>query len=169
MGGTRSVGSSRTEVSWDLLVRLSGVALFVLLIIAYASEEYGHTYPLVGYGIAAVLAVNLFWLIVRPNDGSLLPIDYDPRAIKARFRHGDRAPKAIVFLFFVLAAPALCALILMLLTHMIWGTTWIDEMHEVVAHFVVGLVALYVATVALASIHHVEDHLSRIFRGSKRS
>ena len=168
MSDARS-SSSRTEVSWDLFVRSSGAALLVLLIIAYASEEYEHTHLLIGYGIAALLAVNIFWLIVRPHDGSLPRITYDPRVIKARLQHADRVPKVFASLFLILAAPALCALILMLLTHTIWGTTWIDEMHEVVAHFAIGLVALYVAIVAVASIYYTEQHLSRIFGGSKRS
>jgi hypothetical protein len=66
-------------------------------------------------------------------------------------------------LFLVLAALPLCALVMIFVTHTIWGATWIDEMHEVVAYFVVGLVALYGAIVAVASIQYVDERLRRIF------
>jgi len=67
-----------------------------------------------------------------------------------------------------LAALPLCALILMLLTHTLWGTTWIEEMHEVVAYFAVGLVAFYVAMVGIASSGHIEDRLRKMFGGNRR-
>lgn len=65
----------------------------------------------------------------------------------------------------ILAALPLCALILMMLTHSLWGTVWIDEMHEVVAYFVVGLVAFYVVMVGVASSGHIEDRLRKMFGG----
>jgi Na+/H+-dicarboxylate symporter len=66
-----------------------------------------------------------------------------------------------------MAALPLCAVILMLLTHTIWGATRIDEMHEVVAYFAVGLVAFYVVMVGIASIGHVENRVRKLFKGNK--
>lgn len=66
-----------------------------------------------------------------------------------------------------LATGSLCALFLMLLTHTLWGTTWIDEMHEVAAYFAVGLVAFYVAMAGIASSGHIEDRLRKMFGGNK--
>ena len=137
----------------------------MLLIIAYATgEEYPHTHRMIGYGIAVLLAVSIFWMAVRPHDGRLPPISYTPRLITAQLRHADGLPKTLVSLFLILAALPLCALIMTFATHTIWGATWIDEMHEVVAYFVVGLVALYVAIVGIASIQYVDERLRRIFQ-----
>lgn len=47
----------------------------------------------------------------------------------------------------------------MLVTHAVWGTTAIDEMHEVVAYFALGLVALHVVMVGIAGLAYLEDHL----------
>jgi hypothetical protein len=69
--------------------------------------------------------------------------------------------------FSILAALPFCTLILMLLTHTLWGTTWIDEMHEVVAYFAVGLVVIYVAMVGIASSGHIEARLRRMRGGNK--
>lgn len=58
--------------------------------------------------------------------------------MKALFQSADGVPKTLASMFSILAALPLCALILMLLTHALWGTTWIDEMHEAVAYFALG-------------------------------
>jgi len=154
---------------WDLLIRLSGIALFVLLVIAYSTgEEFPHTHVMIGYSIAALAAVGIFWAVIRPRHAQFPPTVYSPRGVKALFQNAERVPRTLASTFLVLAALPLCALILMLLTHTVWGTTWIDEMHEVVAYFAVGLVAFFVAMVGIASSGHIEDLLRKMFGGNKR-
>ena len=142
----------RPDMIWDLLIRLSGVGLIVLLVVAYSTgEEFPHTHVMIGYAIAALVVAGIFWAIVRPHHDRYPPIVYSPRGIKAQFQNADRVPKALASMFLILAALPSSALILMLITHTLWGTTWIDEMHEVVAYFAVGLVAFYVVMVGIAS------------------
>jgi hypothetical protein len=51
----------RPDMIWDLLIRLSGVALFVLLVVAYSTgEEFPHTHVMIGYAIATLLVVGIF-------------------------------------------------------------------------------------------------------------
>jgi cytochrome b561 len=158
----------RPDMIWDLLIRLSGVALFVLLIVAYSTgEEFPHTHVLIGYAIAALVAAGIFWATVRPRQFRFPPTVYSLRGIKAQFRNADRVPRMLASVFLIFAALPLCALILMLLTHTVWGTTWIDEMHEVVAYFAVGLVAFYIAMVGVVSIGHVEGRLRRLLGSGK--
>jgi cytochrome b len=159
----------RPDMMWDLLIRLSGIALIILLIIAYSTgEEFPHTHVMIGYAIATVLAAGIFWAIVRLHHDRFPSIVYSPSGIKEQLQNADRAPKTLAFVFLTLAALPLCALILMLLTHTIWGTTWIDEMHEVVAHFVVGLVVVFVVMVGIASSGYVEDLVRKKLKGNKR-
>jgi hypothetical protein len=47
------------------------------------------------------------------------------------------------------------------LTHTLWRPAAVDEMHEVVAYFALGLVAFYVVIVLIASAEHLERALSR--------
>jgi cytochrome b len=158
----------RPEMIWDLLIRLSGIALLVLLVVAYSTgEEFPHTHVMIGYAIATLIVVGIFWQVVRPHHDRFPPIVYSPRGIMAQFQNADRVPRTLVSVFLILAALPLCTLILMLLTHTLRGTTWIDEMHEVVAYFAVGLVALYVVMVGIASSGHVEDRLRKMFKGNK--
>jgi hypothetical protein len=158
----------RPDMIWDLLIRLSGIALLVLLVIAYSTgEEFPHTHVMIGYAIAALMAGAIFWAVIRPHHAQFPPTVYSPRAVKAMFQNADRVPKMLASIFLILAALPLCALLLMLLTHTLWGTTWIDEMHEVVVYFAVGLVAFYVAMVGVASSGHIEDRMRKIFGGNK--
>jgi cytochrome b len=169
MRDTRAEMPARPDMIWDFLIRLSGIALFALLVIAYSTgEEYPHTHMMLGYAIAALVAVSIFWAVVRPHHAQFPPTAYSPRGIKALLRNADRVPKTLVSAFLILAALPLCALILMMLTHTLWGTVWIDEMHEVVAYFAVGLVAFYVVMVGIASSGHIEDRLRKLFGGGKR-
>ena len=169
MRDTRAEMPARPDMIWDLLIRLSGIALFALLVIAYSTgEEYPHTHMMLGYAIAALVAVSIFWAVVRPHHAQFPPTAYSPRGIKALLQNADRVPKTLVSAFLILAALPLCALILMMLTHTLWGTVWIDEMHEVVAYFAVGLVAFYVVMVGIASSGHIEDRLRNMFGGHKR-
>lgn len=156
--------SPRTTAVWDFLINLFGIGLFVLLIIAYSTgEEYPHTHVMIGYAIVILFAVGLFWLAVKPHDGGDPSTRYTPAAMKAHLQNADMRTKTLVSLFAIMAALPFCALLIMLLTHSVWGATWIDEMHEVVAYFAVGLVALYVVMVGFASSGYVEDHLRKIF------
>jgi len=158
----------RPDMIWDLLIRLSGIALFILLVVAYSTgEEYPHTHDMIGYAIAVLFVVGIFWEIVRPHHDRFPPIVYSPRGIRAQFQNADAVPKALVSVFLILVVLPFCSLILMLLTHTLWGTTWIDEMHEVVAYFAVGLVIFYIAMVGIASSAYVEDRVRKMLRGNK--
>lgn len=168
MRDIRAEMPARPDMIWDLLIRLSGIALFVLLVVAYSTgEEFPYTHVMIGYAIATLVAVGILWEVVRPRHARFSPNIYSPAGIKAQFQHADTVPKTLASLFLILAALPMCALILMLLTHTVWGTTWIDEMHEVVAYFAVGLVVFYLAMVGIASSGHVEDRLRKMFGGNK--
>jgi cytochrome b len=54
----------RSEMLWDLLIRLSGIALLVLLVIAYSTgEEYPHSHVMIGYAIATLVVAGIFWMM----------------------------------------------------------------------------------------------------------
>lgn len=159
----------RPDMIWDLLIRTSGIALFVLLIVAYSTgDEFPHTHVMIGYAIAAVFVFAIFWEMIRAHDDRLPPIVYSLRGIKTLFQNAGMISRALASLFSILVALPLCALVLMLLTHTVWGTTWIDEMHEVVAYFAVGLVVFYVVMVGIASSGYIEDRLRKLFKGNRR-
>lgn len=153
---------------WDVLIQISGIALLALLFIAYfTGEEYPHTHVLLGYALAGLFAVYVFWTVVRPRLAPLPQNFYSLGEFKEQFQNAGILPRTIAALFLLMAALPLFALLLMLLTHTIWGATRIDEMHEVVAYFAVGLVVFYVAMVGIASIGYVEGHVRNLLKGNK--
>ena len=100
----------RPEMIWDPLIRLSGIALFVLLVIAYSTgEEYPHTHVMIGYAIAALVAVGIFWAIIRPHHAQFPPTVYSPRGIKTLFQNADRIPKTLISVFLISRQPCPCA------------------------------------------------------------
>jgi cytochrome b len=159
---------ARPDITWDLLIWLSGFVLIVLLVIAYSTgEEYPHTHVVIGYAIATVVAAGILWGIVRPHHLQYPPHVYSPRGIKSVFQNAEGVPKTLASAFLIMAALPLCAFLLMWLTHTLWGTTRIDEMHEVVAYFTVGLVVFHVAIVGIASSGPIEDRLRKLFGGNE--
>jgi cytochrome b len=164
MKDTRVKGPVPSGSVWESIIPLSGIFLFSLLVVAYGTgEEYPHAHAMIGYGIAILVAINLLWLIVKPRGGEALAAPYTPRAIRSHFQNAGSLGKTIALLVALLAALPLCALFIMLLTHTVWGTTRVDEMHEVVAYFALGLVALHVVMVGITSSTHIEGYLRNMF------
>jgi cytochrome b len=70
------------------------------------------------------------------------------------------------------------ALLLMLLTicgsgvvmtmDRFWGVKWIETVHETATYATLGLIALHVAGVILASVEHKENLIKSMFTGRKR-
>jgi len=156
---------------WDVLIRLSAVCLAIVLVLAYVTgEEFQHTHLLIGYGLAAVVIATIYWELVRPREvrfhGSILSVfrvgtfTNLVRVALARPGKGSAALAAIGVLL-VLAVLALVTLALVVLTHAMWTAAAVDEMHEVVAYFSIGLVVFFVAVVAIASGEHLERALRR--------
>lgn len=152
---------------WDFVIRASGVCLFLLLVVAYATgEEVQHTHMLVGYAIAALLIIGLWWELFRAHQSRYLDSIFHPPKVRALFQRAARkvahTNKIATGLFvmavvFAVAVIALFALILMFLTHNFYPATKIDEMHEVVAYFALGLVAFHVIVVIVASAEHFDS------------
>ena len=110
-----------------------------MLIVAYATgEEFPHTHAIIGYGIAVLVLAAVFWEFFRMRSGaSDMP---------------QTAGIGFLIMLPILSLLAASALIIMLITHNFWGTTLVDEMHEVVAYFALGLLAFYLAVVTITSI-----------------
>ncbi len=141
---------------WDLLVRSSAVSLFIVLALAYfTGEEFQHTHSMIGYAIAALLVTSLYWELLRPRQG--YGAQSRRRLFQARWDVSKLGPAAVVFaVLFVLAVLALFTLLLIAIAHTFWGVS-VDEIHEVVAYFALGLTVFYVAMVVIASLERFEN------------
>jgi hypothetical protein len=156
------------DMIWDSIIQFSGLALLALLLVAYfTGEEYPHTHVMIGYALASLFAVYVLWSIARPRLAPLPQKVVSPSGFKAQFQNAGKLPRTMAALFLLMSTLPLFALILMLVTHTIWGATRIDEMHEVVAYFAVGLVVIYVAMVGMASLGYVSARMRHSFDGNE--
>lgn len=157
--------STKIETLWDFEIRASATFLVLLLVVAYVTgEEVQHTHPAIGYAIAALLITQLWWELFRPHPTRYLDSIFHPPRIRSLFERAstDLAHPKISTGFFVLAVAAvivviaLFALVLIFFTHNFYPATAVDEMHEVVTYFAVGLVVFHIALVIVASMQHLD-------------
>lgn len=153
---------------WDVLFRVAALCLAVLLVLAYLTgEEFAHTHALIGYGLAAVVVAAVYWELIRPPHarfhGSIFSAKTVATILRAALAPPRRASPAFAALgvLVLLAGLALVTLVVIALTHALWKPAAVDEMHEVVAYFALGLVAFYVVIVLIASTEHIERALTR--------
>ena len=159
----------KTGTVWNAMLRSSGAGLLLLLTIAYVTgEEYQHTHMMIGYGIAAVIIANLYWELVHPHQLHFADTHAPRLTFSATLRGALSADTPALVALTVLGLVSVLAAVaftLMAVTH-IWVVPMIDEMHEVVAYFTLGLVVVHVAVVLIASADYLERRLARVLRGS---
>jgi cytochrome b len=63
---------------------------------------------------------------------------------------------------------ATCATGYMMTTDAYWGAKWIEEVHGALANMTVGLIALHVLGVVIASFEHRENLVRAMVTGRKR-
>ncbi len=157
-----------TTAVWDVLLRSAGAGLLILLAAAYfTGEEFQHTHMLIGYANAATLLAKLYWELVRPH-ALHLPGTHAPhvtfRAVLRAAFAPDAPALAAIGVLGVTALLAAVTLALMAAAHNLWPAAAVDEMHEAVAYFALGLVALHIVIVLIASSDHLERRLARLLR-----
>lgn len=160
------VASARVVHLWDLMVRGAGIALMLLIAVAYfTGEEYSHTHLMLGYGAAAVVLSNLYWEFVRPHTlrSHTIAAYGLGRLLRLSLGHGLPGIAAMAALALGAGLGA-CALVLMTATHNFWPAAAVDEMHEAIAWFAIGLVVLHIAIVLIAGADYLEHRVSRLLR-----
>jgi cytochrome b len=56
----------------------------------------------------------------------------------------------------------------MMTTDAYWGVAWVEDTHKVLVYSTMGLVALHIAGVVLASVEHRENLVRAMVTGRKR-
>lgn len=165
---------------WDPFVRVFHWSLVALFIAAYATgDELEKVHIVVGYTIAALLALRIVWGVVGSRHARFTDFIRSPRTVLAYLRDISlmRAPRHLghnpaggaMIVALILALAGTCTTGYLMTTDGLWGAKWVEEVHEVFAHLTVVLVILHVIGVVAASILHRENLVKAMFTGRKRA
>lgn len=164
---------------WDPFVRIFHWTLVALFAIAFLSgDESNRLHLAAGYGIAALIAMRLIWGFVGPRYARFSSFVTGPKKALAFVRQSLRleAPRylghnpaggiMIVMLLAMLIGLSLTGHLMT--TDAYWGSDTMEDIHEVLANVTLGLVAVHIAGVVLASVEHGENLIRSMVTGLKR-
>lgn len=165
---------------WDPLVRVFHWSLVGLFAFSYLSgDEWKQAHILSGYAIIGLLAMRIVWGFVGTRHARFANFIYSPLttarfivdtvAMKARRYIGHNPAGGAMVVALLLSISGIAATGYMMTTDAYWGVEWVEEAHELLANLTLGLIALHVAGVVLASIEHRENLIRAMITGRKRA
>jgi cytochrome b len=169
-----------TVAVWDPLVRVFHWALAASIAVAWLTS--GHPKGLhqwAGYTAGALIAIRLVWGFIGPGHARFRDFVRSPGKILAYLRDIGRGRERR----FLGHNPAGGAMVVMLMltvatqvtigwlqtTDAFWGVEWVEDLHGALAKFILLLVGLHLAGVAVASLRHRENLPLAMITGRKRS
>lgn len=164
---------------WDPFVRLFHWSLVGLFAFAFLTgDEWQQPHELAGYAIAGLVAARILWGLVGSRHARFASFVRPLRVFgflrqTASFsapRYLGHNPAGGIMVLALLAAIAVIATTgFMMTTDAYWGVEWVEELHETAAFATLGLIALHVAGVILASLEHGENLVRAMITGRKRA
>jgi cytochrome b len=164
---------------WDPLVRLFHWTLAGLFLANFFTEEGELVHRGFGYAILALIAVRFVWGWVGTRHARFSDWVVGPRRVRGylRERLAGRSrrqlghnPGASVMILALLAGVLLVAFTGWLqTTDKFFGEGWLQDLHEVLAYGVLGLVVLHVLAAVGESVHYGENLIAAMIHGLKRA
>lgn len=164
---------------WDPFVRVFHWSLVTLFAVAFfTGDEVEWLHIGAGYGIVALVALRIVWGLVGPRHARFGDFVRPPREVLAYLRdvvlmrarryigHNPTGGMMIVALLTTLIATSVTGT--MMTTDAFWGAKWVEEVHEALADAMLGLIALHVLGVVVASLTHRENLVKSMVTGRKR-
>ena len=164
---------------WDPLVRVFHWSLVAGIAAAWlTADEWDRAHELIGYAIAALIAVRLVWGFIGTEyarfsqfvKGPRETLAYLGRILRGRAErhigHNPAGAAMIVALLTTISGTVLTGWMMTL--DAFWGVEWVEDLHEALATFILVLVGFHVAGVVHASIAHRENLVRAMFTGWKR-
>lgn len=171
--------TDRVQV-WDGFVRLFHWSLVALIAGTWLTADGAKTlHERMGYVIVALIAARLVWGVIGSRHARFTDFVRGPRAVLAYLRdlrhgrerrylgHNPAGGAMIVALLACVAGTALTGWLQT--TDAFWGSTAMEETHEVLATLILVLAALHVAGVLVESLRHRENLVRAMLTGTKRA
>ncbi len=172
-------GAGQTIRVWDPFVRLFHWTLVAGIAAEWiTSDGWGKVHEWIGYGIIALVTARIAWGFIGSHHarfanflrGPVETLGYLRRILQGQAeRHIGHNPAGAAMIVALLASIALvCLTGWMMTTDAYFGVDWVEQVHEAGAWGMLVLVALHVAGVVHASLHHRENLVKAMFTGRKR-
>ncbi|KQZ68490.1 cytochrome B [Rhodanobacter sp. Root561] len=164
---------------WDPLVRLFHWSLAGLFLANFFTDEGELVHRGFGYAILILIAVRFVWGWVGTRHARFADWVPGPRRVRdyLRQRLAGRSrrqlghnPAAAVMILALLVGVLLVGVTGWLqTTDRFFGEGWLEELHEVLAYGVLGLVVLHVLAAVGESVHYGENLVASMIHGRKRA
>lgn len=163
---------------WDRFVRLFHWGTAGLVLVAFlTTDDARWLHEFAGYAVLVLVVARVVWGIVGTQHTLFISFVAGPRAVLrylALLRQG-RAPR---YLGHNPAGGAMIVALLVVLaivsgsgwlseTNAYFGVPWVDHLHHISAHLLLGLVGVHVAGVVVSSWLHRENLVFAMITGRK--
>jgi cytochrome b len=175
-----SVIETSTIRVWDPFVRLFHWSLALSFGVAWlSSNSWEQLHDWAGYAAGALVLSRAAWGVFGPHYARFSQFVRSPRIIlgyltaivtgnEARYvGHNPAGGAMVVVLMLAMGSTAFTGW--MLTTDAFWGVTWVQSLHNLIAHSLLLLVGVHLAGVMLASFRHRENLIAAMIFGQKRA
>jgi cytochrome b len=174
------VSPPATVTVWDPFIRVFHWSLVLLFAVAFLTgDEIEWMHLWAGYAIAALVALRIVWGFIGSRHARFSDFVKGPSTVLKYLKQSTRleAPSyvghnpaggaMIVLLIVMLIGISITGYLMT--TDAFWGSKLLEEVHEAFAYITLGLVALHVLGVVVASLEHGENLVRAMITGGKRS
>jgi cytochrome b len=172
---------TRTIRVWDAFVRVFHWGLVVAFATAwlFIDDDYETIHRVAGYAVAALIAARIAWGIAGTGYARFAQFVRAPSTVfhyladVARGRevrylgHNPAGGAMVVALLSIVGA--ICFTGWLMTTDAFWGSALMEAVHEALTNIALGLIALHVGGVVLASVRHRESLIRAMITGRKRA
>ena len=163
---------------WDVFVRLFHWSLVAAMAWEFIGRSGNDLHEIVGYFILGLVGLRIIWgfigtryarfasFVVSPRNaiGYLLSVVTGHPA--RHLGHNPAGGAMVILLLAFITATAVSGWAMT--TDALWGSEWIEELHEGLANITMVMIFVHVAGVILASLQHRENLVRAMVTGRKR-
>jgi cytochrome b len=177
--GREADRAGSTVKVWDPLVRLFHWSLAACIFGALRVEEGDTAHRVLGYIALGLVASRVAWGFVGTRHARFRDWVRGPRAIRTYLReriagtsrrrlgHNPAAGAMMLGLRAGVAAVGITGWMQTL--DAFWGAAWLENLHEVLAWSLLGLIGLHVLAALVESWHYRENLVAAMIHGRKRA
>jgi cytochrome b len=177
--GRLAMRETQTVKVWDPLVRIFHWSLVGLFAFSYfTGDEWKKAHVYSGYAIIGLIAIRVIWGLVGSRHARFADFIYSPRTVltflvdtmrmRAKRYLGHNPAGGMMVVALLLTVSAIATTGYMMTTDAFWGIEWVEDVHEGAVNVALGLVALHILGVILASLEHRENLVRSMLTGRKR-